>query len=269
MLKTPSLLLTLLLATSLSAPAPNQCGSGGLWGSNCSASTDGTQVDVGGTRGSNGSGGSGGSDASTGNGSPPRGDGSTPNDQVGEEATAPESCAPTDVSCRGGGFTVEVIRDVTASDLASFVPARPSFDAEPAGVGIVGMPTNFVAGATTQTLTGTLFDLPVTVRFVPAAYVFDYGDGTSARSTSGGLAWAALGQPQFTATPTSHAYGARGTYVASVAVEYAASVDFGGGWIPVEGAVTATTGGQAVDVYAARTALVERTCAENPSGPGC
>jgi hypothetical protein len=262
MLKTPSFPLILLLAMSLSAPTPNQCGSGGLWGANCSASTDGTQVDVGGTRGSHGSGGSNGSGTAPGGGS-------APDDQAEEDAAEPEFCAPDDVLCRGGGFTVEVIRDVTASDLASFVPARPSFAAEPAGVGIVGMPTNFVAGATTQTLTGTLFDLPVTVRFVPAAYVFDYGDGTSARSTSGGVAWTTLGQPQFTATPTSHAYGARGTYTASVAVEYAASVDFGGGWRPVDGAVTATTGGQTVEVYAARTALVERTCTENPSGPGC
>jgi hypothetical protein len=265
----PIAALALVFDMATLASVNGQCNDVGTWGSTCHAESQGDHLDVGGTRGSNGSGGSGGSDTSGGNGSPPRGGGSTPDDQAEEEAAEPEPCAPTDVSCRGGGFTVEVIRDVTASDLASFVPARPSFAAEPAGVGIVGMPTNFVAGATTQTLTGTLFDLPVTVRFVPAAYVFDYGDGTSARSTSGGVAWATLGQPQFTATPTSHAYGARGTYVASVAVEYAASVDFGGGWLPVEGAVTATTGGQTVDVYAARTALVERTCAENPSGTGC
>ncbi|WP_183042522.1 hypothetical protein [Microbacterium sp. AG1240] len=159
--------------------------------------------------------------------------------------------------------------DVTASDLASFAPAKPSFDAEPGGAGIVGMPTNFVASASTQTLTGTLFDRPVTVRFTPSAYVFSYGDGSSARSASGGAAWTALGQPQFTATPTSHAYGSRGVYVAVVSVEYVAAVDFGTGWRPVIGVVTAAGAGQRVEIFEARTALVDKTCAENPSGPGC
>ena len=162
-----------------------------------------------------------------------------------------------------------MLPDVTASDLTSFVPARPSFTSEPAGVGIVGMPANFVANAAEQTQTGTLFDRPVTVRFVPAAYVFDFGDGSSARSATGGTSWASLGQPQFTATPTSHAYGARGSYVASVDVEYTAAVDFGTGWRAVTGVVTAPGGAQGVNVYEARTALVDRTCGENPSGPGC
>lgn len=56
----------------------------------------------------------------------------------------------------------------------------------------------------------------------------------------------------------------------SVTVQYAASVDFGSGtWRPVTGFVTASTGGYDVRVVEARTALVDKTCVESPSGPGC
>ena len=100
--------------------------------------------------------------------------------------------------------------------------------------------------------------------------VFDYGDGSTARSTTGGTSWAALGQAQFTPTATSHAYRERGTYPIGVTVQYAASVDFGSGsWRPVAGYVTASSGGYDVQVLEARTALVGKTCLENPGGPGC
>jgi len=47
-------------------------------------------------------------------------------------------------------------------------------------------------------------------------------------------------------------------------------VNFGSGtWRPVTGSVTASTGGYDVQVVEARTALVDKTCAENPRGPGC
>ena len=108
------------------------------------------------------------------------------------------------------------------------------------------------------------------MRFVPAGYVFDYGDGSTSVSGAGGASWQRLGQAQFTPTATSHVYGARGTYPVSVTVQYAASVDFGSGtWRPVAGYVTATTGGYGVRVVEVRTALVDRTCLENPRGPGC
>ncbi|MCR2809191.1 MULTISPECIES: hypothetical protein [unclassified Microbacterium] len=160
--------------------------------------------------------------------------------------------------------------DVTAADLASFRPAAPSLTGEPAGFGIVGAPANVVAAASEQVMSGTLLGWDVTVQFVPAGFVFDYGDGSTARSMTGGASWESLGQAQFTPTATSHVYRERGTYPVSVTVQYAAYVDFGSGtWRPVTGYVTATDGGYDVRVVEARTALVDRTCAENPAGPGC
>jgi hypothetical protein len=159
---------------------------------------------------------------------------------------------------------------VTLADLASFRPAQPTLAGEPAGFGVVGMPTNLLASASEQRIPGTVLGWDVTVRFVPVAYVFDNGDGTTTRATTGGTSWAALGQGQFTPTATSHAYRARGTYPVSVTVEYEASVDFGSGtWRPVPGVVRAQAAGYGVRVVEVRTALVDRTCVEDPTGPGC
>ncbi|MCR2792499.1 hypothetical protein NQ156_05410 [Microbacterium sp. zg.Y625] len=186
---------------------------------------------------------------------------------TGQPAPAPV-CNPV-VGCRGG-YQVWAPPEVTISDLAAFTPARPTFTAEPDGVAVRGMPANFVASATEQHIAGELFDHPVVVRFVPAAFVFHYGDGSSRTSSTGGATWPTLGQAQFTATATSHAYGERGDYAASVTVRYSASVDFGtGSWRDVPGFVESTTGGYGVRVVEVHTALVDRTCLEDPTGPGC
>ncbi|MGC5223046.1 hypothetical protein ACPW96_10660 [Micromonospora sp. DT81.3] len=159
---------------------------------------------------------------------------------------------------------------MTLADIASFVPAKPELSGEPAGLGVLGMPTNVVAAASEQRIAGTLFDFAVTVRFVPAGFRFAYGDGSTRTSGTGGTSWAALGQADFTPTDTSHVYRTRGTYPVSVTVLYSASVDFGtGNWRPVPGFVEATTGGYDVRVVEVHTGLVDRTCIENPTGPGC
>ncbi|MBB4139344.1 hypothetical protein [Microbacterium invictum] len=161
------------------------------------------------------------------------------------------------------------IPEITIEDVAIFAPATPVLDAEPAGVGIVGMPVNFVVPATTHTVAGELFDIPLHVRFSPTSYDFDYGDGSTGHTTTGGNTWPALGQAQFTATPTSHAYGTRGTYTTSVDVHYAASIDLGGGFFDIPGTLTLTTAGATTEVLELHTALVENTCIEDPTGPGC
>ncbi|WP_345546886.1 hypothetical protein [Microbacterium jejuense] len=158
---------------------------------------------------------------------------------------------------------------VTLADLASFRPTTPQLTGEPLGFGVVRMPTNFVAAASAQEIAGVLLGYPVTVRFIPVAYVFTYGDGQTRRATTGGVAWTTSGSPQFTPTETSHVYRERGVYSSSVAAEYTAAVDFGAGWQAVDGVVTARTGDYPVQVVEVRTALVEHTCAEDPHAAGC
>jgi len=241
-----------LLGSGVAAVPASSCEGSSTW-THCEVSNSGSQVDVG---------------ANINNPAPPVRDSNGSVDPVPSEPVPPVPRCPTQPDrC---GFIVVTPPDVTAADLASFRPAQPSLTGEPTGFGIVGAPTNVVAAASEQVLTGTLLGWDVTVRFVPAGFVFDYGDGSTARSTTGGASWDSLGQAQFTPTGTSHVYRERGTYPVSVTVQYAASVDFGSGtWRPVTGYVTAASGGYDIRVVEARTALVDRTCLENPGGAGC
>jgi hypothetical protein len=163
-----------------------------------------------------------------------------------------------------------VIPTITERDVLTFAPAPPPVTTEPNGIAVVGMPMNVVAPAQQHVSGGSLFELPVTITFTPARFSYDFGDGTVETTDSGGSTWQQLGLPQFSATPTSHAYGARGQYLLTVSVAYTAVVDFGvWGVYPVEGLVTSTAPGASVRVVEAHTALVEKSCVENPAGPGC
>lgn len=158
---------------------------------------------------------------------------------------------------------------VTMTDLAAFAPAPVAAIGEPGNVGIAGMPTNFVAAASAHTRTGTLFGFPISVRFSPVGYDFDYGDGARVSTATGGETWTSLGQAQFTPTSTSHVYQERGTYLADVDVRYSAEVDLGIGWFPVAGELTTDGPDQEIRIFEAHTALVAFTCEQRPSAPGC
>lgn len=158
---------------------------------------------------------------------------------------------------------------ITISDLARFAPASVHATAEPGNVGIAGMPTNFTAAASTQIQDGELFGVPLRVRFVPAGYDYTYGDGSSATVTTPGQTWEALGQAQFTPTPTSHVYREPGVYPTRVDIRFTAQVDLGGGWIDIPGQLTTSGATQEIRILEARTALVAHTCHENPAGVGC
>ncbi|QEW00260.1 hypothetical protein F6J84_09275 [Microbacterium caowuchunii] len=262
-------MLTLVLSLALVAMSPSSasCSPDLVAVGACSITNTGSQIDIGGagTRPGGPGGGGGGEQGDGGQGGGAEEDTSPRYDEDGN-LLAP-GCRT--VLCRDG-YSVGVIPEVTLADLASFRPAAPTLASEPAGIGIVGMPTNLVSAASAQSIPGELFGYDVVVRFTPSAFRFSYGDGASRSAPSGGASWAALGQPQFTPTATSHPYTRRGDYLASVTVAYSASVSFDGGrWRDVEGVVEVTTGGHAVRIVEARTALVDRTCLENPAGPGC
>lgn len=247
--------VALALTVGQSSSMDNSCSAGGPWLDYCSATTDGSQVDVGaGTTTPGGtSGGSGGSGNSG---------GAAPTTPPTTEECESALCRPL--------YTVETLPDVTAEDLRSFVPAVPAVTGEPLGLGVVGMPTNLVAATSVQLQSGPLLGYDVTVRFTPTGYRFDHGDGTSRVSSTGGASWARLGLPDYTATATSHVYGSPGSFRAGVRVIYTAAVDFGtGSWRPVSGVITSAATFYDVRVVEVRTGLVQRTCAEDPTGPGC
>lgn len=249
-----------VLLSFLVSSSPGTCGGASSFGEGCWTSTDGTSVIVEGTQTQPGTNG-GGSEW-------------IPTSGPGGGATAPaEPKNPFGMDLLYEQIpqdeATEEIPAVTVADLAAFTPQRPSFAAEPAGLGVAGLPTNVIAGASEHTIAGTLFGRPVTVRFTPVGFRFDYGDGAISTTSTGGAPWAALGQAQFTPTPTSHTFVSPGDYTVTVSVAYAAVVDFGVTTRAVNGTVVADAAPQALRVLEARTALVNQTCAQNPRGPGC
>lgn len=186
-----------------------------------------------------------------------------------ERTSEPESETCDNPLGRCGEYEVVMRPDATLSDVASFAPPAAPLFSEPDGIGIVGLPLNIVAAGGAHVEEGELFDLPVTVRFRPAGYTFDYGDGTTRESPTGGRSWSALGLAQFAPTGTSHIYTRRGTFTVRAAVSYAAEVDFGTGWIAVPGLLVIPSGSSTVEILEARTALVDRDCLEDPTGVGC
>ncbi|MBO9624829.1 MAG: hypothetical protein J7484_00480 [Microbacterium sp.] len=158
---------------------------------------------------------------------------------------------------------------ITIADLAQFAPAPTVIAAEPDGAGVARLPVNFTTAAETHTQTGTLLGAPITVRFSPVAYDFDFGDATSATLTHSGRTWTELGQRSLTPTPSSHSYAASGTYTVHLGIRYAAEIDDGAGWTRVPGLLTVESPPLDITVYEAHTALVAQTCTERPSAPGC
>ncbi|MFE6733153.1 hypothetical protein [Microbacterium sp. NPDC057650] len=158
---------------------------------------------------------------------------------------------------------------ITITDLAGFAPKGAVLTGEPDNLGVAGLPTNMVADADVHTQNGTLFNFPIAVRFTPAGYTFVNGDDTTTKASTGGATWDALRQAQFTPTDTSHTYKERGTYTARVDVAYTAEIDLGTGWFPITGTLNTTGADQQIRIYEAHTALVARTCNEDPTAPGC
>jgi hypothetical protein len=156
------------------------------------------------------------------------------------------------------------------SDVAQFLVGNPTVTTEPSGWTIAGLETNFIAGAGEREQSGELLGQPVVVHFTPVAYDWNYGDGYGQTVSTPGASWAASGLADFSKTPTSHAYAARGNYTVTVTVEFTARYQFAGaGWADIPGTLGLTSDPVTVTVKGVKTVLVGKTCTENPSGPGC
>lgn len=243
----------LLSSVGMTNGLATQCGDPG-WVSTCRVENTGSQIDIGATKTDNGS------NRDTGGEAVPK--------EARPTATPPACVQGPGELCRGN-YTTASLPEVTMADLASFRPAAPGIASEPVGIGIAGAPTNLVSSGSAHTAGGTLFGYAVTVRFTPIEFRFQHGDGTSHTAATPGATWDSLRQPEFTPTATSHAYAQRGEYSASVIAVYTAQVDFGGGWRDVPGTLELPSAGYPIRIVEARTALVEHTCHETPTAPGC
>ncbi|GAB3617927.1 hypothetical protein GCM10027416_24840 [Okibacterium endophyticum] len=172
------------------------------------------------------------------------------------------------ITCGGGAACIADA--ITISDLARFSPVQASLSMEPEGWMIVGLPANFFVSAGIHSVDGSLFEHPVSVRFTPTAFHWNWGDGASSTTSTGGASWQALGLPEFAPTQTSHVYAASGSYTISATVSY--SVDFsiaGLPWRSVSGSLDGPASVAAAVAGTAKSVLVDRECTRNPEGPGC
>jgi hypothetical protein len=159
---------------------------------------------------------------------------------------------------------------VRVRDLVSISADPPVQGMEPDGWLVVGVPTNFFASASAHQSAGPLLGSPAEVRFTPVSFTWDYGDGTSGTTASGGSTWAALGLPEFSETSTSHVYENPGTISVGLSVSYAAEYRFDGGeWREVDGLLSVPSAPMTAIAERAGTVLVAEGCSANPEGPGC
>lgn len=162
------------------------------------------------------------------------------------------------------------IPPVTIRDIATFIPTPGRQQMEPDGWAVAGLDTNFYAITSAHVVSGTLLGRPAEVRFTPMSYRWNYGDGTTATTSSKGDTWAALGIAEFEPTSTSHVYEQVGDYRITLSIVFVAEYRFdGSAWRPVIGSLTLPANDLYIRAGTAKTVLVEQDCLANPGGPGC
>lgn len=155
-------------------------------------------------------------------------------------------------------------------DIASFRPAAPTYEMEPNGWAVVGLPANFAAAAGPESRSGTLLGRGVEVRFTPVGFRWEFSDGVVLESSTPGARWAELGADEFTDTSTTRRFEASGRVSATLVVSYSAEYRFAGSvWRTIAGTLDVT--GQSRDILVGEfdTVLTDGDCNANPAGPGC
>ena len=159
---------------------------------------------------------------------------------------------------------------VTLRDIAAFRPSPGVQYMEPNGWVVPGLDANFFSVVDQQLVNGTLLGQPATVRFTPAAWHWNYGDGSAVVRATKGSTWAAQGLRDFDRTATSHVYETEGEYTIRLSIDFRAEYRFGStGFIPITGMINLPANDLHVTVTGAKTVLVDHDCVANPAGPGC
>ncbi len=275
-LATATALLVAITLAPASAAFATSCGSEGQLEGACVGSGS---VDIGGSIEQPGSGGGGGSGGGTGGGGGGGGSAELPpgvTDGPNGERTVcslmrPDECYTFTPGDLGTDLEAAPAAPVTIRDVASFAPAAPTVTTEPAAWGVRGLHTNVVAAASGHTRTGTLLGQVAEVNFIPVGFTFDYGDGDTTTTRTGGSSWAALGLAEFSKTPTSHRYTTVGTKTITAEVEYAAEYRIGdSGWLPVVGTLSIPTEEpHTVQIVRNSTVGVDKPCRPGKPAIGC
>ena len=137
---------------------------------------------------------------------------------------------------------------------------------------VVGLDTNFFLDTVTQVEHNSLLGIPASVRFTPVGYRWNYGDGSTLRSSSPGASWETLGVGEFDRTTTSHIFRNPGSFTIDATIDFRAEYQFGAGdsaWIPIDGIVSIPAARLTALAQTAKTVLVTGDCAQKTTAPGC
>lgn len=128
---------------------------------------------------------------------------------------------------------------------------------------LVNKPTVVYADVADQVLTTTILGAAVTVTAHPAAFRWDFGDGTVTSTTSPGHPW-----PNH---DVAHPYPRTGTYAISLTTTWSATFTVAGDPTVREVPGTASTASSSAPFVAQelRSHLVGETCSQQPHSPGC
>ncbi|MGM0929938.1 MAG: hypothetical protein ACQEXN_09545 [Actinomycetota bacterium] len=172
---------------------------------------------------------------------------------------------PLDATTDGGAevpvVTIEFFRRL---------PIAPSgLSVEPVPHTLIGAETNVYASPNEQTFNEDIDGFDVTVRAIPIAYTWSYGDGSSLGPTSqpgGPLPADRLGEK----TATSHRYTETGDVQVSLTTTYRGEYSINGSdWIGISGEAQIASPAVALSVWRSVVNNYADNCLENPEGAGC
>ncbi|WP_143588268.1 hypothetical protein [Tersicoccus sp. Bi-70] len=158
---------------------------------------------------------------------------------------------------------------VTVDDLRRLNVLAASSVVQPSPHTLRGVETNVYAVGRTQVFTTRIQTFDVTIRAIPVAYTFHYGDGTSlgpVESPGGPLSRAQWGAK----TATSHLYRATGTVGVTVSTIYRGEYTYNGRpYQPIAGTISVDSAPVGLTVWRAKAANVADNCAADPAGWAC
>ncbi|MHA7281815.1 PKD domain-containing protein [Arthrobacter sp. TMS2-4] len=139
---------------------------------------------------------------------------------------------------------------------------------QPSNFGLRNAHSNIYAHAQEQEFTFEFQDAAIVLKARPVSYQWDYGDGTSATTTTPG--GPVDGAAFDTRTPTSHQYTHTGDFELTLTTFFAGdySVD-GGPFQPVAGEAAVVSAPHLMSIWRTRGHNVSENCLENPQGIGC
>lgn len=156
---------------------------------------------------------------------------------------------------------------VTQRDFQSLLVVGSTIRTDSNGFGLRGAHTNFYAESAPQTLTAEMLGQQVSIQAVPAAWTWNYGDGSPARTVN------RPGEPQGEfneETATSHIYTETGIYPVNLTTTYRGQYSVNGGpWLPIMGAAQVPSSPVTADIWRTKTKNVAEDCISNPTGWGC